>query len=92
MQWKVWLYATAMFSHRSKVSYKSLKLAEVTRYTQKSRTIFDSELQNILDSWTHFLYCILDIGSLCAFAKAHGPQEKCIMLYKIGIYIPKAAQ
>ena len=62
------------------------------RYTQKLYTIFDSKLQNILDSWTHFLYYFLDIDSLCAFAKMHGPQGKCIMLYEIGIYIPKVAQ
>ena len=31
-------------------------------------------------------------GSLFAFAKMHGPQGKCIMLYEIGIYVPKVAQ
>ena len=52
----------------------------------------DGALPNSLNSWTHFLYCFLDIGRLYAFAKMLDPQGKCMLLHKIGIYQPKVTQ
>ena len=90
---KFWLYAIAMLSHQSKVSCKILKFTESCAIHPKVVHHFDNELQNIPDSWTHFLYYFLDIGRLCIFAKTHDPQGKCVLLHEIGgIYLPKVTQ
>ena len=56
---KFWLYAIGMLSHQSNVSCKILKFTESRAIHLKVVHHFDNELQNIPDSWTHFLYYFL---------------------------------
>ena len=47
------------------------------QYNRKLCIISDSTLPNSLDSLTHFLYCLVDIGRSCTFVKVYDLQRKC---------------
>ena len=80
-----------MFSHRSEVSYKSLKSTKNYVIQLKVLHQFDNTYPIVLIAGPIFSTAFYTLADH-VFAKSHDPQRECMLLHEIGIYLPKAVQ